>query len=133
LGDRLETELHVSESALSVLIPILSIQPLVENAVKHGVAAKAGRGRVVVRVRNEHGVLQVSVEDTGLGFAGHGAAVSLDGAGVGLANVRRRLHLSYGPAATLDVSSSELGSTVAFSIPAAIRSQTSKQEVEVGG
>jgi LytS/YehU family sensor histidine kinase len=133
LGDRLETELDVSGAALSVMIPILSIQPLVENAVKHGVAAKAGRGRVVVRVQNEGGVLRVSVEDTGTGFPGNGSAISHDGAGVGLANVRRRLHLSYGPTATLDVSSTELGSTVAFSIPAAMRSQASKQEVEVGG
>ena len=65
LGDRLETELHISESALSVMIPILSIQPLVENAVKHGVAAKAGRGRVVLRIQAERGDLHVSVEDTG--------------------------------------------------------------------
>jgi two-component system, LytTR family, sensor kinase len=132
LGDRLETELHVNESALSVMIPILSIQPLVENAVKHGVAAKAGRGRVVVRVQNEHGILHVSVEDTGAGFASNGSAGNHDGAGVGLANVRRRLNLSYGPGATLAVSSSELGSTVAFSIPAAMRPQISKQQVEVG-
>ena len=47
LGDRLETELDVGDSALSAMIPILSIQPLVENAVKHGVAAKPDRGRVV--------------------------------------------------------------------------------------
>jgi LytS/YehU family sensor histidine kinase len=51
---------------------------------------------------------------------------------VGLANVRRRLNLSYGPAAMLVVSSSEFGSTVSFSIPAATRSQILKQRVEVG-
>ena len=51
------------------MIPILSIQPLVENAVKHGVAAKAGRGRVVVRVQNEQGSLHITVEDTGTGFS----------------------------------------------------------------
>jgi len=132
LGDRLETELHVDESALSVMIPILSVQPLVENAVKHGVAAKAGQGRVVVRVQNENGILHVNVQDTGAGFRGNGSTLNHDGAGVGLANVRRRLNLSYGPGATLTFASSELGSTVAFSIPSSMRPQVSKQEVEVG-
>jgi two-component system, LytTR family, sensor kinase len=119
LGDRLETELDVSASALAVMIPILSIQPLVENAVKHGVAAKGGRGRVVVRVHNEQGALRVSVEDTGLGFASGGTFTN-EGLGVGLANVRRRLNLSYGPEARLEVCSSELGSKVSFVIPAAV-------------
>jgi LytS/YehU family sensor histidine kinase len=130
LGDRLETETHVSESALSVLIPILSVQPLVENAVKHGVAAKPGRGRVVLNVQNDEGILRVCVADTGFGFSASGGAY--EGAGVGLANVRRRLTLSYGPAATLDVSSSERGSTVTFSIPAAMRTHLSNQRGEVG-
>jgi len=132
LGDRLETELHVDESALPVIIPILSVQPLVENAVKHGVAAKSGHGRVVVRVQNENGILHVSVQDTGTGFHGNGSTLNHDGAGVGLANVRSRLNLSYGPAATLTFASSEFGSTVAFSIPSAMRPQISKQEMEVG-
>jgi len=131
LGDRLATELQVSESALSVMIPILSIQPLVENAVKHGVAAKLGPGRVVVRVQNELGVLRVSVEDTGPGFAGSGSSFNKDGAGVGLANVRRRLNLSYGPEATLDIVSSEFGSKVSFAIPDTANLPAAKQEVQV--
>ena len=56
LGDRLTTELQVSESSMSVMIPILSIQPLVENAVKHGVAVKGTAGRVIVRVQNDEGI-----------------------------------------------------------------------------
>ena len=133
LGDRLKTELQVSDSALSVMIPILSIQPLVENAVKHGVAAKLEPGRVVLRVEIEEGVLRVSVEDSGPGFHGVRSSISHEGAGVGLANVRRRLNLSYGPEATLEVVSNELGSRVSFAIPASGRSQTTRQEVEVAG
>ncbi len=132
LGDRLETELDVDEAALAVMIPVLSIQPLVENAVKHGVAAKAGRGRVVVRAHAEEGVLRVTVEDTGGGFAGRGK-FSHDGAGVGLANVRRRLNLSYGLEWTLDVSSSEEGSAVTFAIPSSMLAKRVEREVPVHG
>jgi hypothetical protein len=122
LGNRLETELDVGESALCTMIPILSIQPLVENAVKHGVAAQPNAGRVVVRAHEKDGVLRVTVEDTGRGFGG-GGEFSHGGAGVGLANVRRRLNLSYGPEWTLDVYSSETGSTVTFAIPAAMETE----------
>ena len=131
LGDRLETVLDVEESALSVIIPILSVQPLVENAVKHGVAPRMGRGRVVLRVRNDDGILRVIVQDSGSGFAFKQESGD-NGGGVGLANVRRRLHLSYGAAAILEVDSSELGSTVTLAIPCTSTFQYEKQEVEVG-
>ncbi len=131
LGDRLETELDVSDSALAVMIPILSIQPLVENAVKHGVADKPGRGRVTVRAHHKDSVLRITVEDSGVGFGSR--SIPHEGAGVGLANVRRRLKLSYGAEWTLDVSSSELGSSVTFAIPAARYVQTTAEEVAIGG
>jgi len=115
LGDRLTTELDVSDAALAVLIPVLSIQPLVENAVKHGVATKAGPGRVLVHAYTHQGVLHVSVEDRGAGAAG--AAAAHDGFGVGMANVRRRLNLSYGPEASLVVAYGPQGSVVTLAIP----------------
>jgi len=115
LGDRLTTDLDVSESALAVLIPVLSVQPLVENAVKHGVATKAGPGRVLVHAHTQQGVLHVSIEDRGMGTAG--PAPAHDGFGVGLANVRRRLNLSYGPEASLHVSYGPQGSVVTLAIP----------------
>jgi len=115
LGDRLTTELDVSDGALAVLIPVLSIQPLVENAVKHGVATKAGPGRVLVHAYTHQGVLHVSVEDRGAGAAG--AAAAHDGFGVGMANVRRRLNLSYGPEASLVVAYGPQGSVVTLAIP----------------
>lgn len=116
LGNRLETELIVSESARSVMIPILSIQPLVENAVKHGIAAKAGRGRVCLMVNTTAEGLRVTVEDTGVGFEQSRKRPNR-GTGVGLDNVRRRLMLCYGPAAELSIRSSDSGATVTFSIP----------------
>jgi len=61
LGDRLKTELTVSESAAATLIPILSIQPLVENAVKHGIASKQGRGLVCVKAENVSAGLRITI------------------------------------------------------------------------
>lgn len=116
LGDRLETELIISESARSALIPILSVQPLVENAVKHGIAPKHGRGRVSVRANEGAAGLRITVEDTGVGFE-QSQKGSPMGTGVGLENVRRRLALSYGPAADLQIQSAATGTTVTFLVP----------------
>jgi two-component system, LytTR family, sensor kinase len=116
LGDRLRTELSVSESARSAMIPILSIQPLVENAVKHGVAAQAGPGRVSVLAEKTDEGVRITVADTGPGFE-QSRGNSQGGTGVGLENVRRRLTLCYGPAASLAITSSSSGTTVTFLIP----------------
>jgi two-component system, LytTR family, sensor kinase len=115
LGDRLETELSVSEAARAAMIPILSIQPLVENAVKHGISAKAGHGRVSVTVRTTDSGLCISVEDTGVGFE-ESSRHPRERPGVGLENVRRRLALYYGPAAELMVRSTGEGTRVSFLI-----------------
>ncbi|HEY7302465.1 MAG TPA: histidine kinase [Bryobacteraceae bacterium] len=116
LGNRLETELVVSDAARSVVIPILSIQPLVENAVKHGIAGKSGGGRVCLRAEKTTDGLLVNVEDTGTGFDWSGKR-SQDSAGIGLDNVRRRLTLCYGAAADLKIRSDETGTVVTFLIP----------------
>jgi two-component system, LytTR family, sensor kinase len=116
LGDRLETELTVGESVRSTLIPILSIQPLVENAVKHGVAAKQGPGRVSVRAKRVSAGLRITVEDTGFGFE-RSKARPQDGTGHGLENVRRRLSLCYGSSAELQIRTNEAGTAVTFLVP----------------
>ena len=120
LGDKLHTELQVSPEALAVTIPILSIQPIVENAIKHGIAPLVAGGTLTLDARVEHGELRVTVSDTGHGFPT--AARS----GVGLENVERRLELSYGGAARLSIESSQQGSSVSILIPAQI-----SQAVEV--
>ncbi|HWC96422.1 MAG TPA: histidine kinase [Candidatus Sulfopaludibacter sp.] len=98
LGERLRIEIHLDESAGAILIPVLSIQPLVENAIKHGVALRTEPGyvRIVVSLRTDE--LRVVVEDSGGGVPPHNA-----GTGVGLQNVRRRLEICYGAGAGLEV------------------------------
>jgi two-component system LytT family sensor kinase len=117
LGERLRTEIQVEEDALGCPVPPLLLQPIVENAVKHGVAASAGPGRVSLRGRRADGHLLLEVEDDGPGV---GPAPSPgNGSGLGLQNVRERLHGLYGQEARLETSSrgGRGGTTVHIVIP----------------
>jgi LytS/YehU family sensor histidine kinase len=114
LGEKLLTEICVAPETLGVAIPILSIQPLVENAVKHGIAPLVAGGTVTLDARMEGGELRVTVSDTGAGFP---VAVR---SGVGLENVERRLELSYGGAARLTIESDARGSAVSIVIPVGV-------------
>jgi len=116
LGPRLEVQINVDDSALAVMIPILSIQPLVENAIKHGIAAKPGPGLLALSATMAGDELRVTVEDNGLGLAASGDTA---GAGVGLSNVSRRLQLCFGPDADISIDSSPQGTKVQFAIPLA--------------
>jgi hypothetical protein len=122
LGDRLETELVISEWAGSAMIPILSIQPLVENAVKHGISGKSGGGRVSLRAETDSGGLRVTVEDTGIGFE-RSRSNHQGGTSMGIENVRRRLLLCHGPEADLHIDSSSSGTRVTFFLPNARRTE----------
>jgi two-component system, LytTR family, sensor kinase len=112
LGDKLRIETDVAPDALPVPIPILSIQPLVENAVKHGIAPLAGGGMVRIEARlSKEGSLVVAVSDSGPGFS------KSERRGVGLENVERRLELCFGSGAHLEIHSSAAGSEVTMAIP----------------
>jgi len=114
LGDKLRLEIEVTPEAQAVAIPILSIQPLVENAVKHGIAPQAGGGLIQISaIVDPHGSLLISVRDSGPGFP------ESNRSGVGLENVERRLNLCYGGDASLRIESGTSGTEVSVRIPAA--------------
>jgi two-component system, LytTR family, sensor kinase len=113
LGDKLRLEIAVTPEAQSIAIPILSIQPLVENAVKHGIAPLAGGGLIQIQAGlDPTGSLVISVRDSGPGFS------KSNRTGVGLENVERRLELCYGGDARLNIESSPSGTEVSVRIPA---------------
>ena len=91
---------------------MLSIQPLVENAIKHGVAASTGPGYVRIEGRFSGDELRILIENSGCG----GSAETM-GTGVGLQNVRRRLEICYGPEAELRLIPTDEKTTVELSIP----------------
>jgi hypothetical protein len=112
LGDKLKLEIDVAPEAQFVPIPILSIQPLVENAVKHGIAPLAGGGVIRIHAALEPDSLLISVRDSGMGFS------KSNRSGVGLENVERRLELCYGGDASLAIDCDASGTEVRVRIPA---------------
>lgn len=105
-SDRLSVEERVTADALQALVPTLLLQPLVENAVRHGVARTPGPGRVTVSAERVNGDLRVTVEDSGPGFPGDATAVT---EGVGLRNTRQRLEQLFGASACLVVANRREG------------------------
>lgn len=116
-GDNLVVQEEVDERARVLLLPGLILQPLIENAVKHGISPKIGGGKVLIRARLDAGVLTLTVQDTGVGMR---VGESAFDRGVGLRNVRDRLVKLYGPAYVPTIHSVDgEGTTVSLRIPVA--------------
>ncbi|GAA4380353.1 sensor histidine kinase [Agromyces bauzanensis] len=99
-GDRLTVTLQVAPEVLSTVVPFLSIQPLVENAVRHGLESKEGGGRITITAEDQGAFAEITVEDDGVGIDPEGLADVLAGGTpgehVGLRNVDARLRQVYG-------------------------------------
>jgi two-component system, LytTR family, sensor kinase len=92
--DRLRIEVDVPEGLLTAEVPNLILQPLVENAIRHGVAKTSSSGLVRIAARRRDGWLELSVEDDGPGLPAGWRPEA--GAGIGLRNVRSRMEQLYG-------------------------------------
>jgi two-component system LytT family sensor kinase len=102
--DRLQVEIEADDDALAAAVPNLILQPLVENAVRHGIARRIDARRLTIRGATRDGVLVLEVEDDGPGLPGGWTLASAsDGAGVGLPNVRARLDRMYGERGRLEL------------------------------
>jgi hypothetical protein len=98
MGGRLDVHVDVPDALLGRRVPTLLLQPLAENAVRHGLADKPGGGRLTVRVRESGGRLTIEILDDGLGIR---SAAGQSGEGIGLGNTRARLRELYGEGASL--------------------------------
>ena len=117
LGPRLQTTIQIDKEAEQTLIPVLSVQPLVENAIKHGVATRSDEGWLRLTASSTNGNLTITVEDSGPGPASGDVPEQRPGGGVGLANVTRRLQLCFGPDAGVKMLRGDFGTRVRFSVP----------------
>ena len=126
---RLSVTIDVPSRLRNVRLPPLLLQPLVENAVKHGIAQKQSGGQVVIRARIERTdtdqrQLALTVEDTGAG-ASPQALERGRASGVGLRNVERRLECQYGPASSVSIQTSpDAGTVVEIRMPVAVKIAT---------
>ena len=126
-GDRIRVRQELEEGVSEWPIPSLIIQPLVENAVKHGLAGMEDGGTVTVRISKKNDLLHVSVEDDGIGMpkerldellAGGSLQPRDDGTGIGVRNCNKRLKQLYGQENQLIIESRPgQGTRIAFAIP----------------
>ena len=114
-GDRLSIGVEVDSALLDVTVPLFILQPLVENAIRHGIDRRAGAGRIDIRARAAGDSIEISVADDGAGLSGNGFRE-----GIGLSNIRLRLEQLYGTRGSIALEGSpESGTEVAVKIPRA--------------
>lgn len=126
-GDRIQFEMDIVPEAREWPLPPLIVQPLVENAVKHGLSGKEEGGKVCVHAAQVNGVLQVQVKDNGVGmpsdaiahvYRNNGADPS--NSSMGLRNVNQRLEHIYGPSSRIQIDSADQrGTTITLTLPLA--------------
>jgi sensor histidine kinase YesM len=114
MADRLEYDLQIDASLDATPLAPMLLQPLVENAIKHGLEPKVEGGRVAVAAAREGEKMIISVNDNGLGFSDNADS---KGTGVGLANLRERLAVLYDNRATLTIADANPGTRITISVP----------------
>lgn len=105
--DRLTVDMHIAPETLDASVPNMILQPLVENAIKHGIAPRSSGGRIDINAARSNGHLEISVNDDGLGVP-FGDVENLP-EGVGLSNTRRRLRHLYGEKHRFDLRKLDTG------------------------
>ncbi|HEX6368801.1 MAG TPA: histidine kinase [Longimicrobium sp.] len=111
-GDRLTVNVDVSRDLMDAVVPHLLLQPLVENAIRHGIGPQPEGGEITVQARARAGRLELAVEDDGVGMP---AEPRPDG--VGLGNTRARLHRLYGDRHALRIDSTPGATRVTVLLP----------------
>lgn len=123
--ERLRVTIDVERSAEDVLVPALILQPLVENAIHHGIANRTEGGSIVIRARREERWLRLVVRDDGGGGAGilpaRKSGQNARSPSIGLTNTRARLQALYGGLYRLDYGAKENGFEVEIAIPCSAR------------
>jgi sensor histidine kinase YesM len=117
LGPRLDFTIEIPGELLKMPFPPMLLQPLVENAIKHGIEPKVDGGRVSITAEKSDGLLRLAVSDTGLGFSN-----PMNAQGLGLENVKARLQALYNGGASLALEENmPCGATATLEVPLCAR------------
>jgi two-component system, LytTR family, sensor kinase len=101
--NRLVTRMDLGEGTLEAKVPNLILQPIVENAIRHGIAARCTPGLIEIETKQLNGTLRIQVRDNGPGLSEHRTSENLLEKGLGLANTETRLERLYGAAHLFDL------------------------------
>jgi LytS/YehU family sensor histidine kinase len=125
-SDRLTVEMKIAPETLEALVPNLILQPLVENAIRHGIARRVSSGAVCIGSRIHQGLLQINIEDDGPGLTSESKS---EGSGIGLRNTRDRLERLFGTEYRFDVRNRALrGVEVTLTIPLRFAAEEAPKE-----
>jgi sensor histidine kinase YesM len=117
--DRLTTSLDVEAEALDAQVPNLILQPIVENAIRHGISQRSTPGRIEIQAKHRNGVLRIQVRDNGPGLPVNRSHEKLFQKGLGLANTQTRLERLYGGEHRFELTNDPAGGLiVTLEIPA---------------
>jgi two-component system LytT family sensor kinase len=109
--DRLRVEVAADPEVLDAVLPHMALQPIVENAIRHGIGRSSTAGSISITACRVNDSVEIRIQDDGPGLA---SANGSKAGGIGLANTRARLHEMYGDAASLKVENGECGGVVAI-------------------
>ncbi len=116
--DKLQIFKEIDEETLDAFVPSMLLQPIVENAIKHGLAPRLSGGQIHLRTRRQDGKLAIEIDDNGMGMSPERLS-EVYGGGIGMSNVHERLRLLYGDQFVMDIRSREgEGTQIRIEIPA---------------
>src|SRR5579862_436326 len=127
--DKLQIRKEIDADTLEVVVPSMILQPLVENAIRHGIGPKIEGGTITLRSSRKNGRLTVEVIDDGVGIPEDRQHEVYD-SGIGISNVRERLKVLYGQESTFQIESKPgKGTSIRFEIPELITAEPAAQVV----
>jgi len=110
--DRLVTHVDVAQQTLDAKVPNLILQPIVENAIRHGIAPRSTQGLIEIEAKQRNGRLRIQVRDNGPGLSAHRTSENTFKKGLGLSNTETRLEQLYGPAHSFNLSNNPDGGLI---------------------
>ena len=115
--DKLQIFKEVDDETLDAFVPSMLLQPIVENAIKHGLAPRLAGGQIHIRTKHHDGRLTIEINDNGMGMSNE-RLLEVYGGGIGISNVHERLRLLYGDHFEMDIRSQEgEGTQIRIEIP----------------